>query len=36
MLKTVAVNDMAISASFKVKTAVPKDAGLGAPVEVKV
>src|SRR5262245_58560757 len=34
MLKIVAVNDMAVCESFRVKTAVPNDAGLGAPVEV--
>src|SRR5436190_5902970 len=32
MLKTVAVNVMAVIASFKVNVAVPNDAGLGAPV----
>src|SRR5262249_43176159 len=32
MLKIVAVNVMAVIASFRVKIAVPNDAGLGAPV----
>src|SRR5712691_2291646 len=33
MLKIVAVNVMAVIASFRVNVAVPNDAGLGAPVD---
>src|SRR5262245_19793677 len=34
ILKIVAVNDIAVRASFNMNVATPKDAGRGAPVEV--